>query len=106
MLDKFPKKRPSLPDQFSDIYVTHYKENRGGNTPVTSLTKKMESWMHRRVAEDVRCDPTHKVTLEIGAGNLNQLQYESAVGPYDFVEPFKALYENSDQLKRIRNSYF
>ena len=105
MLDQFPKIRPPLPNQFSNIYVTHYKENRSGTTPVTSLTKKMESWMHRQVAEDVRSDPTHKVTLEIGAGNLNQLQYEPVVGPYDFVEPFKALYENSDQLIRIRNSY-
>jgi len=65
----------------------------------------MESWLHRKVARDVRSDRSGKTTLEIGAGTLNQLQYEPAVGPYDIVEPFKALYEGSGLLGRIRNIY-
>jgi 2-polyprenyl-3-methyl-5-hydroxy-6-metoxy-1,4-benzoquinol methylase len=101
----FPKTRPLLPPEIARIYTAHYKRNRTGGTPASSLSQKMESWLHRQVAADVRFDTSDKTTLEIGAGTLNQLMHEPTVGPYDIVEPFKELYQGSRLLSRIRNIY-
>lgn len=105
MLNGFPKVRPALPDGIAKIYETHYKQNRRGETPASSLSRRMESWLHRTVASDIRRDPTRRATLEIGAGTLNQLGYEPEVGPYDVVEPFRELYEGSSLLSRVRSVY-
>lgn len=43
-------------------------------------------------------------TLEIGAGTLNQLDYERP-RIYDIVEPFQELYVNAPNLKYVRNIY-
>ena len=103
ILDKFPKKRPILPQAYKDIYNIHYNRNRSGQTKATSLSMKMEQWLHKKVAEDVQIKGIE--TLEIGAGNLNQLPYEPKVENYDIVEPFDALLENSEHKSRIRNFY-
>ena len=105
MLDKYPKIRPSMSNELAKIYVSYYRDNRAGNTLATSVAKKMESWLHRKVAKDVSLNDTCKATLEIGGGTLNQLQYEPELGPYDIIEPFKELYEGSKLLSRIRNVY-
>lgn len=105
ILSRFPKSRPALPPEFERIYATHYKENRSGQTAASSLAQRMESWLHRRVASDVCRDLTPRSTLELGAGTLNQLQYEPVVGAYDIVEPFQSLYQDSPLLQRIRNVY-
>ena len=63
----------------------------------------MERWMHRKVAEDIKPD-SEKSTLEIGAGTLNHLVYES-ISKYDIVEPFKELYIDSPELKKINTFY-
>ena len=102
---RFPKVRPSLPGEFAQIYRAYYKENREGRSPASSLSQRMESWLHRRVAGDVRVDPSRKTTLEIGGGTLNHLPYEPDVGPYDVVEPLEDLYDASPWLGRIRNIY-
>ena len=81
MLSKFPKVRSPLPDKFKKIRATHYKKNREGKTPAASLSQKMETWLHKQVSRDVILDNSGKTTLEIGAGTLNQLQYEPDVGP-------------------------
>ena len=60
--------------------------------------------MHHRVAADVAAGPP-KATLELGAGNLNQLPYEPNSHPYDIVEPFRDLFESSPLVSRIRNVY-
>jgi len=60
--------------------------------------------MHRKIAADVQ-ESGPKATLEIGAGNLNQLPYEPCTTPYDIVEPFRELFESSPHLGRIRNVY-
>lgn len=65
----------------------------------------MESWLHRQVARDVVRDCTGKRTLELGAGTLNQLDFEPEVGAYDIVEPFAELYAESPHLPRIRRIY-
>ena len=75
VLDKFPKKRIELPEAFQKIYNQHYLSNREGKYKTTSLSQKLESWMHKKVAEDVVKSKEQFSTLEIGAGNLNQLKY-------------------------------
>lgn len=99
----FPKKRPELPEKYKKIYADHYKKNRDGNTSATSVSMKMEAWMHKKVAQDVLSDFS-KHTLEIGAGTLNQLDYEKTTR-YDIVEPFTELFKNSKHLHRIQHVY-
>ena len=106
MFDNFPKTRPPLPKGIEDIYSAQYKSNREGQTTASSLTQRMESWLHRQVANDVvNLHNSEKVTLELGAGTLNQLQYEPTVHMYDIVEPFTDLYKSSPILKRVKNIY-
>ncbi len=105
ILNKFPKKRIELPEAYQKIYKEHYLMNREGKYKTTSLSQRLESWMHKKIAEDVLGVSQKKSTLEIGAGTLNQLQYEPAVGMYDIVEPFKSLFEGNPLLDRIRNIY-
>ena len=102
----FPKKRPPLPPEFARVYEEHYRANRAGASPAAASAQFMEAWMHRQVAGDLRRDPRSDVaTLELGAGNLNQLAHEPNVGPYDIVEPFVALFENAPGLSRVREVY-
>ena len=75
MFENYPKVRTELPPGFQKIYAEHYKKNREGETSASSVAQKMEGWMHRKIAEDVK-GISDKVTLEIGAGTLNQLNYE------------------------------
>lgn len=106
MFENFPKTRPPLPKEIQAIYSAHYKSNREGTTNASSLAQRMESWLHRRVASDVdNLQEPVKVTLELGAGTLNQLQYEPSVQSYDIVEPFTDLYKNSHLLRKVRNIY-
>ncbi len=105
ILDLFPKKRKALPVEYQSIYKTHYKRNRGGKTKATSLSMKMEGWLHKQVAKDIKKAGKDIDTLEIGAGTLNHLDYEQNIISYDIVEPFTELFEKSDQLKRIKNIF-
>jgi|TARA_B100001964_G_C14240638_1_gene604820 hypothetical protein len=105
LFDQYPKVRPILPKVYTEIYSSHYESNRKGYTPASSLSQRMEIWMHKEVAKDVIDQNEIKSTLEIGAGTLNQIKYESEVGPYDIVEPFKALFEGSTLVRRIRHIY-
>jgi hypothetical protein len=105
-LNKYPKTRPVLTKELEEIYQTHYKSNRTGQTTASSLSQKMETWLHRQVAKDVLSPQgSSSPTLELGAGTLNQLPYEPHVHPYDIVEPFVHLYKGSPMLKRIRKIY-
>jgi hypothetical protein len=105
LLARFPKTRRALPQEYQKIYTEHYLRNRGGTTPATSLAKRMEAWMHRKVAQDVAERPARYKTLEIGAGNLNHLEYEPSSKQYDIVEPFDDLYANSPHRSRIDKIY-
>jgi hypothetical protein len=100
----FPKERQPLPPEYAAIYLQHYRNSREGNSQILGLAQRMERWMHKKIAADVR-DSGPKATLEIGAGNLNQLPYEPRTAPYDIVEPFRELFESSPFLGRIRNVY-
>jgi hypothetical protein len=108
ILNRFPKERPELPAAYRQIYLEHIMSNRAGSTNVTSLSSRMEGWLHRAAAADVRDSEVgnrERTTLEIGAGTLNHLAYEPAVSPYDIVEPCKELYQGSRWLRRIRTVY-
>ena len=104
MFSQFPKQRVPLPPEYAAIYLQHYRNSREGNSQILSLAQRAESWMHRKVARDV-ANGSPKATLEIGAGNLNQLPYEPHSQPYDIVEPFRELYESSPHRARVRNIY-
>ena len=105
MFSQFPKIRPPLPDEIARIYKRYYKKNRTGRTPASFVSQWAESWLHKQVAADVRTDHSRKTTLEIGAGTLNQLQFEPAIGPYDIVEPFHELHAEANARNRIRSIY-
>src|SRR5438094_8994275 len=105
ILSRFPKQRPVLPEAYRAIYAEHYKRNREGGSPASSLSQKMESWMHRKVAADVRRNARNCSTLEIGAGNLNHLQYEPQRGRYDVVEELDHLVAASRRRSRVANAY-
>ncbi|HDR68191.1 MAG TPA: class I SAM-dependent methyltransferase [Bacteroidaceae bacterium] len=103
MFENYPKRRPDLPEEFQNIYSEHYKNNREGKTSATFLSKTMERWMHKKVAKDVK-GKVNLSTLEIGAGTLNQLAYETTK-PYDIIEPFTELFNNSKFKPLIRDIY-
>jgi hypothetical protein len=103
MIDRYPKKRNELPKEFQKIYAEHYLSNREGKSTASSLSQKMEAWLHKKVAMDVK-GIYNKSTLEIGAGTLNQLKYEQTK-PYDIVEPFTDLYKNSKYKNQINEIY-
>ncbi len=106
MFDKFSKQRPALPYEIADHYASIYKTNREGMSIASTMSQRLESWCHRQVAKDVMIsNESNKVTLELGAGTLNQLRYEPLVSLYDIVEPRAGLFENSPQIERIRNIY-
>jgi len=104
LLSRFPKTRPILPERFAEIYARQYKANRSGETMAASLSQRIERWLHRQVAADVRQAPGGP-TLELGAGTLNQLPYESLSAPYDVIEPFTELYADSPHRARVRDVY-
>jgi len=104
VLKRFPKERPELPGAYKAIYDEFYFRNREGQYATTSLSQKLESWLHYQVAKDVKKDGP-KTTLEIGAGTLNQLQYEPRGARYDIVEPYKKLFEHSPLAARVTTVY-
>lgn len=103
VLSRYPKVRVPLPEAYQKIYEEHYANNRNGQTTASFFSSKVEGWMHRKVAKDARKNPG-LTTLEIGAGTLNQLNWEPTQ-VYDIVEPFQALYLSSKNLGRVRNIY-
>lgn len=102
----FPKKREALPEAYQAVYVDWMRKNRGGTTQVTSLSTKLEQWMHRRVAADLKGkSPNTKVsTLELGSGTGNHLAFDARSDFYDVVEPMDELFELSPR-NRIRQRY-
>ncbi|MCX6258189.1 MAG: class I SAM-dependent methyltransferase [Bacteroidia bacterium] len=105
MFEQYPKQRPPLPPAYRELYEHYYLLNRKGNSKATSLASRMEAWMHHRIAHDMQSTKPDVSTLEIGAGTLNQLAYVTFDQAYDIVEPFTALYKDSEYLPRIRNIY-
>lgn len=105
VLARFPKTRPELPPKLAAIYERQYIENRAGATPAASASQRLERWLHRQVAADVAGRGSPPPTLEIGAGTLNQLNFEPENPTYDIVEPFAALYRDSPLKGRVRDVF-
>lgn len=105
MFENYPKSRPVLPSEYQQLHKVNYKLNRQGQTIASTITKKVESWMHKKVASDIKDNKNPGATLELGAGILNQLPFESNTKPYDIVEPVSYFYENSPHLNRVRKIY-
>ncbi len=103
LLNSYPRKRPPLPPAHQAIYVKHLRDNRLGSRPLQSLVLRLESWMHRQIA--ARQPPSRNSILEIGAGTLNHVPYESHGESYDVVEPFRELYEDSPWRNRVSAIY-
>lgn len=101
LLKTYPRKRKALPKEYQKIYARHYAENRNGKTKVSSLSRKMEYWLHKKIAKSSQPE---KKTLEIGAGTLNQLDFEQT-NIYDIVEPYEKLFQNASNLKYVRHIY-
>ncbi len=102
LISKFPKTRPELPPAYQAIFAEEYKSNREGTNLMSAAAQKAESWMHVQVAKGSRSDES---VLEIGAGTLNQLGYETNYDAYDIVEPFEQLYKDQADLSKVRNVY-
>ena len=98
---RFPKVRNELPKAYMDIWDEHYLDSRKGRTKATKATSFMEKWLHKMVAKTASID---KKTLEIGAGTLNQLQFENP-SIYDAIEPQHMLYENNSNKDKVRHFY-
>lgn len=96
---RFPKQRPPLTEAHRVRYTRDYLENRNGQT--AALAKRLEAWMHRQVARAGSGD----CVLEIGAGTLNHLAYESRHTIYDAIEPFEELWADSPRRQAVRNLY-
>ena len=108
LFEAFPKSRPPLPETIQKIYNEHYKINRQGQTPASSIAQRLESWMHKKVAANKQINnkaaPDY-ATLEIGAGTLNHLNYEPPSSNYDIIEPMKELYENTASESLARKKF-
>ncbi|HEV2836523.1 MAG TPA: class I SAM-dependent methyltransferase [Pyrinomonadaceae bacterium] len=101
----FPKVRPTLPPEYQKIYVQHIQENRRGQSRASRMSTALEEWMHRRIARDARASNRNLSTLEIGAGTLNHLPFESRDAAYDIVEPARHQFDDSAYLTRVRTVY-
>lgn len=99
LLASYPRKRPPLTPEHQAIYEKEYKLNREGERVVEGLSKRLEGWMHSKIATKTGS------TLELGAGTLNHLKYEKELDNYDIVEPFLALYEDSKRLELVGAVY-
>lgn len=105
ILSNYPKSRPDLPLKYKQIHVEHYKDNRSAKEVIGKFVHLCESWMHIKVAEDIKYMSSPPSTLEIGAGSLNHLAYENIMQVYDVVEPFIELYAQSNYKNRVRNFF-
>jgi len=104
LLASYPRSRPALSPNHEKIYRHEYKAALDGETFFTALSRRVDGWMHRRVAVGAGTG----ATLELGAGNLNHLSYETRgwdLSSYDIVEPQEYLYQKHTDIQSIRNVY-
>ncbi len=96
LMRRFPKSRPPLPEAHRQRYVSDYRQNRQGQAGVSRLVAGLEAWMHRAMAGVAGAE-----VLELGAGTLNHLPYETGTKIYDVVEPFHELWEDSPERVHV-----
>ena len=101
LLKLYPKKRVDIGDEYKNILDDAYANSREGKTLFTRIALKLEQWMHRKVAKTPQSYPV----LEIGAGTLNHLKFESISGDYYVVEPQEMLYAGKTQAKAVKKIF-
>ncbi len=102
ILQSYPKTRPPLPVEQRKIYEKEYLANRQGDNLISSLSQKLESWMHKEVTKHI----AGQEVLEIGAGTLNHMPYLAQQQiTCDIIEPMTFLYENSEYKSKVRHFY-
>lgn len=100
LLATYPRARPPLGAPYRAVYERELRLNREGGSLPNRAAMALEGWMHRAVARRAAPGPA----LELGAGTLNHLDFESPE-VYDVVEPNKLLWTGSPRLGRVRNVY-
>ncbi|ACI21994.1 hypothetical protein [Thermodesulfovibrio yellowstonii] len=101
ILKKFPKRRLELPERYKNIYQEYYKINRNEKYNLLNRVKfYLERVMHYEAAKIQGAN-----ILELGAGNLNHLNFEKHYINYDIIEPNNFLYKNSPLLKKVNKVY-
>lgn len=103
LLNSYPRQRPPLSERLRKVYEAEYLKNRNGTTLATSVSRRLESWMHRQVASNAQ---GHRL-LELGGGTLNHLPYEygDAQLQYEVIEPFESLFRQSPYVDRVSQIY-
>ena len=91
LLDSYPRERPPLSEAHRAGYVDEYKINRDGKGALYKILSLLERWGHNKVSDQQNDGDI----LEIGAGTLNHVPYESGIANYDCIEPFQELFANS-----------
>lgn len=104
LLARFPKRRATLPERYQLVYADEYHRNREGHDLASRVGVSLESWMHQVVARGGRASGAGRL-LEIGAGTLNHVRYESDVVSYDIIEPFAELVQRSGRQSSVRHVY-
>ncbi|WP_391088898.1 methyltransferase domain-containing protein [Vibrio sp. NH-UV-68] len=103
IISNFPKVRPKLNDRYKQVLQDEYEKNREGQLGyISKLANRLESWMHFQISKN----QGQSKVLEVGAGTLNHLFYETNYQLYDIVEPYSELYQNKhEKLKMVNNCY-
>ena len=104
LLASYPRRRAALDPAYARIWDTEYKNNREGADTFSALASLAERWMHSQAARSSRSG----AVLEIGAGTLNHLAFEtwSRITRYDAVEPNPILFTGkTEQLRQIRRVF-
>lgn len=97
VVQRYPKDRPELPPVQARVYEDEYRINRAGEGFLYRAVRAMESWMHRRIA----LEQVTGSVLELGAGGLNHVAYETTCARYDVVEPIAEIVLNSPAYRGI-----
>lgn len=104
IIARFPKVRETLTPEYEKAFQEYYLKNRLADTTVTKASSQMEGWMHKKIAATIKYSRENG-TLEIGAGTLNQLDYEVIKVRYDIVEPNVEWVETSEYKNKIGVRY-
>lgn len=101
LLASYPRRRSPLPEAHQRIYVEEYRRNRSGRGWLHGTVARLEAWGHRAAAAGAAGGDL----LELGAGSLNHVPYETGVAAYDCVEPFSELFRDSPHRHLVRDIY-
>jgi len=95
-IKSYPRSRTKLPLNLKKNFDNHYLKNRKN-----FLSQLCERWLHLSISKRF----LKKKTLEIGAGTLNHLHYESCDKIYDIIEPKNFLLKSSNLIEKIHKKY-